>query len=269
MIDELDRCRPDYVISLLERIKNLFEVDGIFFVLAIDKEQLYSVVEHTFGVKKTEERDNRAIYLQKFVNMDFELYNPKYNLSKYVEFYLQNANLSFTDHRQIFEIGYRVLDSDFAHDFCYLCETTRIVSIREFERVFEKFSILVICYQLSSVEALIIWKTLLDSKPMLYLFNEKTYEVTEDYYNSELNFIDNFILNFSNWYKTGYNFTEKVQSLEGVEKICCLLLERYIRQNKIFNFESENKVNLVTVITEAQKSKFRKIISMAQAISFD
>ncbi len=269
MIDELDRCRPDYVISLLERIKNLFEVDGIFFVLAIDKEQLYSVVEHTFGVKKTEERDNRAIYLQKFVNMDFELYNPKYNLSKYVEFYLQNANLSFTDHRQIFEIGYRVLDSDFAHDFCYLCETTRIVSIREFERVFEKFSILVICYQLCSVEALIIWKTLLDSKPMLYLFNEKTYEVTEDYYNSELNFIDNFILNFSNWYKTGYNFTEKVQSLEGVEKICCLLLERYIRQNKIFNFESENKVNLVTVITEAQKSKFRKIISMAQAISFD
>lgn len=60
-----------------------------------------------------------------------------------------------------------------------------------------------------------------------------------------------------------------MQSLEGVEKICCLLLERYIRQNKIFNFESENKVNLVTVITEAQKSKFRKIISMAQAISFD
>lgn len=262
MIDELDRCRPDYVISLLERIKNLFEVDGIFFVLAIDKEQLYSVVEHTFGVKKTEERDNRAIYLQKFVNMDYELYNPKFNLYKYVEFYLQKANLSFSDHRRIFEIGYKVLDSDFAHDFCYLCETARMVSIREFERAFEKFSILVSCYRLSSVEALIIWKTFLDSKPILYLFNEKKCEVTEDYYNSELNFIDNFILNFSNWYKTGYNFTEKVQSLEGVEKICCLLLECYIRQNKICNFQSENKVNLVDATTEAQKSKFRRIISM-------
>lgn len=56
MIDELDRCRPDYVISLLERIKNLFEVEGIFFVLAIDKEQLYSVVEHIFGVKKNRKK---------------------------------------------------------------------------------------------------------------------------------------------------------------------------------------------------------------------
>lgn len=137
-----------------------------------------------------------------------------------------------------------------------------MVSIREFERAFEKFSILVSCYRLSSVEALIIWKTFLDSKPILYLFNEKKYEVTEDYYNSELNFIDNFILKFSNWYKSGYNFTEKVQSLEGVEKICCLLLECYIRQNKICKFQSENKVNLVDATTEAQKSKFRRIISM-------
>lgn len=268
MIDELDRCRPDYVISLLERIKNLFEVEGIFFVLAIDKEQLYSVVEHTFGVKKTTEKDNRAIYLQKFVNMDFELHNPKFNLYEYVKCYLQSANLLFNDHHRIFEIGYTVLDSDFAHDFCYLCEISGMFSIREFERAFEKFFILVTCYQLKSVEALIIWKILLDSKPMKYLFNEKVYEYT-DCYNNQLNFIDNFILNFSNWYKTNCDFTEKIQSVEGMEKICCLLLNHYIKETHICNFESEHNESEVRMVTEMQKSKFRKILSMAQSMRFE
>ena len=39
-IDELDRCRPLYAIELLERIKHIFGIDGLIFVLSIDKEQL-------------------------------------------------------------------------------------------------------------------------------------------------------------------------------------------------------------------------------------
>jgi DNA polymerase III delta prime subunit len=31
IIDELDRARPDYALDLLERIKHLFSVDGLFF----------------------------------------------------------------------------------------------------------------------------------------------------------------------------------------------------------------------------------------------
>ncbi len=39
-IDEMDRCRPTYAIELLERIKHFFDVEGIVFVLAMDKTQL-------------------------------------------------------------------------------------------------------------------------------------------------------------------------------------------------------------------------------------
>lgn len=39
-IDELDRCRPLYAIELLERIKHIFGIDGLIFVLSIDKKQL-------------------------------------------------------------------------------------------------------------------------------------------------------------------------------------------------------------------------------------
>ena len=39
-IDELDRCRPTFAIELLERIKHLFDVKHMVFVLSIDKAQL-------------------------------------------------------------------------------------------------------------------------------------------------------------------------------------------------------------------------------------
>jgi very-short-patch-repair endonuclease len=39
-IDELDRCRPNYAVELLERIKHILDIEGIVFVISLDKEQL-------------------------------------------------------------------------------------------------------------------------------------------------------------------------------------------------------------------------------------
>ncbi len=39
-VDELDRCRPAYAIRVLERIKHLFAVPGISFVIGMNREQL-------------------------------------------------------------------------------------------------------------------------------------------------------------------------------------------------------------------------------------
>jgi KAP family P-loop domain len=39
-VDELDRCRPLYALELLERVKHLFDVSGVAFVLGLDLDQL-------------------------------------------------------------------------------------------------------------------------------------------------------------------------------------------------------------------------------------
>lgn len=39
-VDELDRCRPDYALALLERIRHLFDVVGVVVVLAVNPEAL-------------------------------------------------------------------------------------------------------------------------------------------------------------------------------------------------------------------------------------
>ena len=67
-IDELDRCRPTFAIEMLERIKHLFDVPGIVFVLSIDKAQLESSTAAVYG-----ERINAPEYLRRFIDVEYAL----------------------------------------------------------------------------------------------------------------------------------------------------------------------------------------------------
>lgn len=68
LIDELDRCRPTYAIEFLERIKHLLDIEGLVFVLAIDKEQLSNSVRGVYGY------DFEAIgYLRRFIDIEYNL----------------------------------------------------------------------------------------------------------------------------------------------------------------------------------------------------
>ena len=49
LIDELDRCRPTYAIELLENIKHIFNANGVFFIVATNKEQLAHSIKAVYG----------------------------------------------------------------------------------------------------------------------------------------------------------------------------------------------------------------------------
>lgn len=66
-IDELDRCRPDFAVRTLERIKHLFNVPGVIFVLLLHKAQLEHAVRALYG-----EIDADA-YLRKFIHFTIPL----------------------------------------------------------------------------------------------------------------------------------------------------------------------------------------------------
>lgn len=70
-VDELDRCRPDFAMTLLERIKHLFNVEKIVFVLALDREQLRNTVRCLYG--SGEHADG---YLRRFIDFSFQLPKP-------------------------------------------------------------------------------------------------------------------------------------------------------------------------------------------------
>lgn len=70
-VDELDRCRPDYAVKVLERIKHLFEVNGLMFVLAIDREQLQHSIRGLYGAGL--DANN---YLRRFIDFDYTIKEP-------------------------------------------------------------------------------------------------------------------------------------------------------------------------------------------------
>jgi hypothetical protein len=71
IIDELDRCRPTYAIAMLERIKHLFDVPNLVFVLSTDTHQLSGAVSSVYG-----SQFDGAHYLQRFFNRTYMLPNP-------------------------------------------------------------------------------------------------------------------------------------------------------------------------------------------------
>lgn len=49
LVDELDRVRPDYAVKFLEAIKHVFSVQGVCFVLAVDRTQLEKSIRQMYG----------------------------------------------------------------------------------------------------------------------------------------------------------------------------------------------------------------------------
>jgi len=68
VIDELDRCRPDYALTVLEVIKHFFSVPKVHFILGVNGKALENSVKARYGAEIDAEG-----YLRKFINVSFSL----------------------------------------------------------------------------------------------------------------------------------------------------------------------------------------------------
>ncbi|MBR3491239.1 MAG: hypothetical protein IKH44_02925 [Bacteroidales bacterium] len=68
-VDELDRCNPTFAVKVLERIKHLFEVKNVVFVLSIDKRQLCHSINGYFGSEAFDSEE----YLMRFIDIEYSI----------------------------------------------------------------------------------------------------------------------------------------------------------------------------------------------------
>ncbi|MFA9949944.1 KAP family P-loop NTPase fold protein [Dentiradicibacter hellwigii] len=85
-IDELDRCRPTFAIKLLERIKHLFDIQNIVFVLSIDKQQLEAITAAVYG-----SGINAPEYLRRFIDLEYGI--PAVHPERYTEALIERFGL--------------------------------------------------------------------------------------------------------------------------------------------------------------------------------
>ncbi len=75
LVDELDRCRPNYAIEMLEVIKHFFTTEHFVFVVATDTNQLTKSIKAVYG----DEFDSNQ-YLKRFFSRKAQLAEPNIEL---------------------------------------------------------------------------------------------------------------------------------------------------------------------------------------------
>lgn len=84
-IDELDRCKPDYAVRLLERIKHYFSNDRVAFVFSINSQALQHTIRKHYG-----EGFDASRYTDRFFDLTMEI--PKINK----EYFLNSIGVNST-----------------------------------------------------------------------------------------------------------------------------------------------------------------------------
>lgn len=80
-IDELDRCKPDFAVRLLEKIKYFFNDERFIFVFSTNTNQLQHTIKKYYG-----NNFDGAYYLQKF--FDYQLELPEINIENYINYHI-------------------------------------------------------------------------------------------------------------------------------------------------------------------------------------
>lgn len=103
VVDELDRCRPNFALELLERIKHLFEVPNVVFVLLVNRAQIESYVRTVYGAEV-----DAALYLQKFADLFIDLpakapslHGRDWSLRTYFDYLLKTLEVKLWNHIDI------------------------------------------------------------------------------------------------------------------------------------------------------------------------
>lgn len=80
IIDDLDRCRPEYTVKMFERLQHFANDERVVFILAIDYEEVLCMIEHFYGY-----RDSGNRFLEKIIDHFIDLENRYYeDYSKYL-----------------------------------------------------------------------------------------------------------------------------------------------------------------------------------------
>ncbi len=135
LVDELDRCRPNYAVEFLEVIKHFFETDHFVFLCASDTKQLSESIKTIYGSDFDSEHYLRRFFLRAITlpKPDFHLYLSKVGLSQPE----QHASLIITPCLQ--ELG--SLETMFSNIISNVYENKALkIELRDVDQIIAKYN---------------------------------------------------------------------------------------------------------------------------------
>lgn len=125
-IDELDRCKPSFAVSLLERIKHYFYNKKVTFVFSINSIELTKTIRKFYGSDF-----NAQNYLDRF--FDFSVKLPDIDMTKYYEYIGQYIDMygNAMDSTIHFVINYLNLEMRTVSNYLNMIEISGIKKLYE------------------------------------------------------------------------------------------------------------------------------------------
>lgn len=252
IIDELDRCRPNYSVSILEQIKHFFSIPDIIFVLSIDKEQLGNAIRGVYGSDRIDSNE----YLKRFIDIEYSIPEPEKDVFyKYLYSYFKFDDFLDNDLRKM----YSELASDKRSflDISAILFSNDMVTLRQQEKIFAHCRL-----------AMRAFEARMYLIPEVFLFLIYIKSLNEEYYNS----IKSKTLSISELQKKFYQIVKNKLN-ENTERLL-MWLEAYLvlyysnflnphqRKNDIFKYDSDQRKNILlieSIINNANKDSFLNI----------
>ena len=130
-VDELDRCSPHFSVLVLERIKHLFDIPNVVFVLSVNKEQLGYAIQGYYGSANIDANN----YLRRFIDIEYSLPQPNGNdFCKYLyDLYGFDEIFNHKERRQYHEFS---SDGDSFQNMAKLLLSYSKIDLRTADKIF-------------------------------------------------------------------------------------------------------------------------------------
>ena len=102
-VDDLDRIDPEDAVSILELLKNIFNIKDCVFVLAIDYQVVVKGLKEKFGEPTPENEWEFRSFFDKIIQLPFSMPMGSYDIGKYVLSLLDDINYYESDNDQLDE----------------------------------------------------------------------------------------------------------------------------------------------------------------------
>ena len=203
-IDELDRCRPDYAVEFLERIKHFFCVDNIVFIISIDKKHLSESVKGHYGSADIDTDE----YLRRFFDIEYDLPVPE--IKSFCEYIFKRENLDGVQTDK---------EKDILLDIILMLVQSENITLRQVERYISQLKL---CY--ASYKELLVWHDL-----AAFLIFYKHF-VPEVYENLKASMYD--VNGLSELLSNKYGVWLQKEAYKGPYKMSYLVINLLYRYNK-------------------------------------
>lgn len=270
-IDELDRCRPNYAVEVLEKVKHLFSVKGIVFVLSIDKTQLENAICGFYGSDQIKADE----YLRRFIDLEYSIPDPDPKLF---------CNYLY----EVFDFK-RVLhetDRENFHDKFHVLFSLNSISLREIEKIFAHLKVAISIFRDERIYLSLLFILLYFKKFESSFYKEiitrklSTQELTTQFFNKTYgkipvnrDYFDSLITQFTYSYN---QYLENIFRVRFSHENGVLLAWK--RGKKVSNYTSEINndtfwKNYTSILndqyTNFNLEKYIKSIEFADKVSFE